>query len=494
MRNNKWIGIVLMACFLFPAVLQVNAQGQGMLATFNSYYGLYYKKSSGYKKILHYLSYNRNSCLKYYYDPEDTTQALFKSVSVIKYISRDSTLKHKRFESNAITMFDKKGQELFTENKDSTGVQDSSRYFYDKKDREIRNYTYERDDSGRIRKTKEEISVYNANGDIVLDSTYNNYGERYSEMDGPANSYIHTSRYTYNDQGDNVETISISGFDTSITHSKFVMHKRVYVNYNGKNSKSETYMNYNMVGNLTGYRSITKSYNDTSVVTTEFNDTGRMVKYMKYINGKPESIDTIHFNENGTSTEVDDKITQSYSPTVCPNDERMVTICDKQGNVLSEVSTEMKAGKPFTKIIKHSYTFSKGNIVLDSCKTIEQGYLYASTNTNIDRYVYDAHGNEIETDAEGGGQYSKNGSETWKYNEHNKMLVHNEYNSCNTDIPEKSTMNIYYPGGTKIIECIENEGKYGSKTHTYYTEDSKIQEELKNSYGTYSMTLYEYKK
>jgi hypothetical protein len=492
MKNGKRFSLALLVCFLLPAAKQLNAQG--MLSSYNSYYGMLGKHSRHNYNSLHWYS-SLNECLKYYYNPDDTTQPVFKAVTITTYACKDSTLSHKIFGSKQTMKFDKTGQLLYSETSDSTGVRDSIRAFYDMHGNELRSYEYSRYDSNRITKTSDEIWVYNANGMIVLDSSYNSYGNKYADLDGPGNKYERVMKYKYNADGDNYEMTMISGDDTSSSYSKFVMHRRVYNKFTSKATKGETYMSYNMVGNLTGYKAVTINYNDTSVITTGYNDTGRMVKYVKTDNGKLENVDSVIFNDDGTSTEVEDRITNSYSPTVCPNDSRTVTISDKNGNILSEVKTELKSGKPFTKSIKHSYTFDgKGRIVLDSCKTVEQGYLYASSSTNIERFVFDAHGNKIEEDGEGGGQYAKNGSETWKYNEHNKLLTHNTYNSCNADIPETSTMNIYYPGGLKIIECIENKGKYNGKDYTYYTEDSRLQEEVKSYYGSYQLILYEYKK
>ncbi|HWY99028.1 MAG TPA: hypothetical protein VNY36_08085 [Bacteroidia bacterium] len=490
MKNSNRLRLILPGLCILFSVLQVSAQG--MLSTFNSYYSA--GRHVSYKRFLGHYSFNANECLKYYYNPDDTTQATFKQVIIITYIAEDSTLKNKTFASKEIQEFDKQGQERFSETIDSTGVHDSLRYFYDAHNHEMRSYSYQRDDSGRIKKVSEEIWVYNADGNVVFDSTYNDYGSKYEALDGPGGGFGQVMKYKYNDQGDNVETDILTGWDTSKIYSKYVMHKRVYTKNTGKNSSGEAYMSYNMVGNLTGYKMTNISYMDTSVISTEFDDTGRMVKYIKTDNGKLSNIDTIHINDDGTYTEVDDRITTSYSPTVCPNDSRTVTLFDKKGNILSVVNTQLKNGKPFTQTVRHSYTFSKGQIVLDSCKTVDQGYLFASSSTTIKRYMFDSHGNKIEEDAEGGGQYAKSGSETWKYNGHNKLLAHNTYNSCNADIPESSIMNIYYPGGLKILEVIENRGKYSGKTQTYYTEDSKIQEEVKNEYGVYSLTLYEYKK
>ncbi|HWY99029.1 MAG TPA: hypothetical protein VNY36_08090, partial [Bacteroidia bacterium] len=102
-------------------------------------------------------------------------------------------------------------------------------------------------------------------------------------------------------------------------------------------------------------------------------------------------------------------------------------------------------------------------------------------------------GNIIWVNHEGGGEYVENGSEKWIWNSKNKVLEDNQYNSCNSDVPENSTKTIYYPDNITPKEISTRGNQYDSKSTSYFFEDSKKKEEIIIN-GSIYQTKYEYEK
>jgi hypothetical protein len=115
-------------------------------------------------------------------------------------------------------------------------------------------------------------------------------------------------------------------------------------------------------------------------------------------------------------------------------------------------------------------------VLLDSTFFTKEGFLHSMTSEEVYQYKYDEKGNKIWYSVIGGGTYSNNFSEIWKYDELRNVIYNARYSSCVPDKPEKETINTYYPGGGVLKEIIEiNEGK---KSYTYYDEEGKIIKEL----------------
>jgi hypothetical protein len=488
--NMRFIKILLGCCFVACAL---QGKAQAVLAPNVDF-------------VVPSIHFWTNDCLGYYNNPDSTSQ-VFKSVTETHWFSSDSNLAHKRFSSKKKTVFNKLGQTVFSVNLDTLGVADSERHVYDAQYNEIKEIDYMRGDSDlKIRKMYEEIWVYDAKNNVLKDSVIDSGNGRpgnryryYDDFDGEGGSMraeTKVSYYTYDTAGNQLGELTIrigdSYADTTRVHQKYDGHKRqVYKEDFSGNWRNRLYTTYDDSGNVTSLIDTTATGSVSANYYT-YNNRNEETSHSEFSEGKQISNRTMQYDFNGTHILTEDETPIVYGNN-CPNNSRKVTIYDTGGRILSEITTSQKNGKPFINSIRHGFAFSNGRVVVDSTITVIKGYLYSSSSTTIETTEYDKHGNETEMISEGGGQYVENGSERWKYNDKNKLLEDDKYNSCNSDIPESSVRNIYYPGGLNIKETITDSYGGGDKSINYFFEDSKKKEELMIG-GSVDQTIYEYEK
>jgi hypothetical protein len=440
-----------------------------------------------------------NDCLDYYYQKGDSTSPKFRSATETEYAADDSTLKGKKFRSEKLVVFDKAGQEILVRNTDTIGVVDSERNVYDANFHELRDSKYERNDSGKMEKTEEEIWAYDKHNNVIKDSIYKlrRYGSyRYYRMNTKMkpNENIDVTYSKYDTAGNEIELMRIEYGDTTITNYKYDNKNREIYRYErelGRDWWRKYYTNYDAKGRA--FNEINLGKRDTDVINKKYDDKGRMILKTDYDNGRLYEIVTHQFDKDGTETDTETK-TPFSDGTSCPDNSSTVYVYDKDGNELSYITTKLKDGRPYVETNNYKYTFSNGHKIIDSTMRTAKGYLYSSSSIEVTTRRYDAHGNELEEAEEGGGEYAGNKREVWTYNENNKLLIDANYNSCNADKPETYTKYIYYPGGKKIKEIIWDKGRSNGIETTFYSEDSReLENRTKYEHSSYQ-TIYKYEK
>jgi hypothetical protein len=498
MQHSKHIRLLfrtlLVCCFAFTA-MQVHAQ---------RFFDELYSSETKYHKtgIV-------NDCLEYYNAP-DKSRAKFKKVTVSDYTSVDSTFQDKYLTTKQVVTFNKMGQVMLdvtynaydrkndtTYSYDSLVLKDSTRIMYDAAYNEVRKIQYLKDDSGAVYKINDEIWTYNKDTNLVKDSTYaiaTNY-RRHITPEQLKNAGVTTDYYKYDKAGNEIAKLEIEETDTvAETWEYDARNDEVYY---GRREGEYDFSKKYTVRDKDGYElsETTIEPYDTSVFSWTYDDRHRTTSFRRIHHGMTLETKSWSFKTDGGYVLTIDE-TPMGDGLSCPNDSRTVTTCDKYDNELSEVVTKEKSGKNFVHTIIHKYVFSGLHIILDSVITTDQGYLYYLAQTLIRTKKYDAHGNIIEETSTGGGEYNYNGSERWKYNEQNNVLEDKSYNSCNTDKPEKSIINIYYPDGKTVAETIEDNAvnTYQGKKVSHYDKDSRKMEERKIYTGYSYQTIYEYEK
>ncbi|HWY97494.1 MAG TPA: hypothetical protein VNY36_00295, partial [Bacteroidia bacterium] len=179
-----------------------------------------------------------NDCLEYYYEKGDSNSPRFKSVTETEYAADDSTLKGKKFRSEKLVLFDKAGEEIFTRNTDTIGVSDSERHVYDVRFNVLRRSQYERNDTGLMEKTEEEIWAYDKHNNVIKDSTYKLIKYRrdgYYRTGGIKRKFpdgqIAVIYSKYDTAGNEIEEIKIEYGDTTTTNKKYDSKNREIYRY-----------------------------------------------------------------------------------------------------------------------------------------------------------------------------------------------------------------------------------------------------------------------
>jgi len=446
-----------------------------------------------------------NGCVNYYYEDLLAAEYLklpkFKWVTESFYTSDDTTsaMRDKKYQGRTTTYFNALGEIVLVIKADSAVVTDSTRTVFDKYDHTLRQTEYQRSDSGVMRKVSDERWVYDAKGNPLKDSLWgymrqrgmDEFGEGRYARGGPE-VHITITRFKYDLAGNAIENISITDADTTKQYMKYDAKKRKIFQLvcSPDRSQEREYTTYDTLDNP--IITVHADASDSTIEKQTFDDKGRVVKWTKEESGKIVEASGTEYRKDGSHIETreDMPITNDLS---CPDNSKTVTVYDSAGNVSSEQMTRLKNGKPVVSSTIHKLFYRKGFLVLDSAYKVESGFLYSSTSIEIKSFKYDVKGNKTEQVSDGGGEYTANGRETWIYNDHDKILLDNAYNACNSDRPEKTNTYTYYKGGEKIKTVDENEIGNGSRTITNYAKDGK-KTDMRYIAGVTFETIYTYGK
>ncbi len=403
---------------MFFTALQINTQRHSYSGrSLNRYSNRYRRYSSN--RYNRYSRYNythagwiQNDCLNFYYG-YDTNDVKFKSVTVTEFIADDSTLVNKKMENKERTSFNKKGQKVLYVQTDTIGVMDSDIYEYDARYYRTREINYKRDNLNHLTKVKDEIWTYDKHGFENKDSNWV-LGARYGGETPIAGKTKPEIFYDYdkNDSAGNVlEDISISHDDTTVTYNRYNKYGRIYSETRNGGEVTKEYEAYDTAGNEISR--IEQNSSDTMSYYYSFNEKGWLLSSSE-ANGKNiTEVTAIRYEKNKGYTKTVDE-TPIGDGISCPNNSRSISVYDTADNLLNEVVTSEKSGKPFVTRTNHIYVRKNGYIVADTAINEEEGYLYSLSSTGIKTWKYDAHGNELETTDEGGGEYSRGGKTTTK--------------------------------------------------------------------------------
>lgn len=431
-----------------------------------------------------------NECVKYFYHPDDSSKALFKSVSVTRYDASDSTLANKRFRWKSMREYNDSGQETYWMYVDSNmTVTDSTRWVYNAKHKLLRYTKYEYDDSSQsVRMVQDERVAYDDSSRITKDSTTNvsrksyGYGRKRSRDGGnPYKTTISAVYYKYNSAGDEIQrtlvrthtalgysyTSSVDedgSLDTIMVYETYNNdHKCIYLEANVYSMLAKEYFRYDDKGNETLVADV--ELGDSNYKTMTYDDKGNVLESKTYKKGALTYSDIKSIDKNGTITETTETITPTVG-SVCANDEVEITVTDSGGNELSHTTTKQKDGVPFVTTVVHRYTFDHGKIATDTMTDTEQGHLYSESSVEVTTIKHDERGNELEYSVISGGQYTENRRYTRKFNDKDKMTEWKEYNSCVADKPMQTSILDYYSDGLRIKERTHTE-EYSVTVNTY---------------------------
>jgi len=430
-----------------------------------------------------------NDCVKYFYEPKDSAKALFKSVAVTRYDADDSTLANKKFRWKSIRKYNDVGQELFWMYVDSNmTVTDSSRWTYDAKHNMTRATEYNYDDSSQsVMKTKDEVWTYNDSSKITKDSSVpisKDYSRGYGRNKKPGSQYkttLFVSYLTYDAAQNEIKREVLrsraddgllqgsddddkNALDTIIIYEKYNAHnKRIYLEANVYSVMAKEYFQYDDKDREILAADV--ELGDSNYKTTSYNEKGKIKEIRTYKKGILSYIYTYSADNIGTTTETYEYITPAQG-SVCANDETSTVVTDSAGNPLMKTETKQKDGVPFTTTTTHKYTFEKGKMIIDTATDTEQGHLYAESSVEVTAMKHDDRGNELEYNVMSGGQYTENRRYTRKFNDHDKMIEWNEFNSCVADKPMETSTLTYFPDGERIKQRVYNQ-EYSSTVTTY---------------------------
>jgi len=424
----------------------------------------------------------------------DSSKAKFGSVNKCVYLVKDSILHTRKLVSKLIARFDTNQENIFEMSADSNlHVTDSIRHVYDGKDNLLRVSSYALDDSTHLMyKSNEEVKQYNSRYKVIKDSEYSADDFRPYELrmkkkeKGDKRTRKRVSCLTYQNDTNEIKSIIITvngtllagddrdSYDTTIYITKYDDKGRVvYTEELGGWSHYRQYHKYDSWGNSIFYAMVGT---DSSYTKDVYDNRGYFIETSRYTNGHLEFMDSLGRNAEGLRTETEEEVTSEVG-AACTNSTVTVKIYDKSHRVISNTATKMEDGvsEVITTIDKYT-TDNRDNVLLDSTFFTKEGFLHSMTSEEVYQYKYDEKGNKIWYSVIGGGTYSNNFSEIWKYDELRNVIYNARYSSCVPDKPEKETINTYYPGGGVLKEIIEiNEGK---KSYTYYDEEGKIIKEL----------------
>ncbi|HWY99027.1 MAG TPA: hypothetical protein VNY36_08080 [Bacteroidia bacterium] len=492
MKNKLYAAMALSLCLLFMS-MQGNAQNRKYhYSNYSSKYG--YGKYAYSKYYYNWYNYHgsriQNDCLNYYYG-YDTLSPKFKAVTETEFMVDDSTMSNKKMMTKEKTTFNKLGQKLVYVKIDTTGLLDSDIYAYDANFYKARQTKYRRDNLNHMVKVEDEIWVNNAHGFALKDSSWTcgpRYGNQYPVAGAKVKIEISASHSKYDSANNELENISVDGEDTTIIYNKYNKYGVIYSETHERAGVSKEYTAYDTLYNVISR--INQGAEDTTSEYSAYNDKSWLLSSSKSIGKNILEVTHITYEKDGRFTKIFDE-TPISDGLSCPNNSRTVSVYDTGNNLLSEIVTSEKSGKPFVTTTIHTYVRKNGHIVTDTTSNTEEGYLYSLSSTQVKTWKYDAHGNELETTNEGGGEYSESGKTTSKYNAEDNITEYDKYNSCNADKPENSVYYTYYKGGKNIKEVKTGGGSYTSKTE--YAENGR-KEQIISSGWRDNIVTYEYEK
>jgi len=424
-----------------------------------------------------------NDCINFYND-RDSTLPKFRSVTLTRYAAKDSSLVGKRFEYKEKTTFNKMGEQLFYLKTDSLGINDSMRFFYDDRYNKIREVNYNRNDSGRMVNNTDNRWEFDAQGRLIRNHSRTNIG-LYSTNDD-------IEEITYFSWGSELNDRSISLRDTTVEITRYdTAGREIYDQKNNTGFVIKEYWRYDAKGNVVFDNRVWKY--DSTQITYTYDDKERLLENRETHKGIPINVITWHYNSDSSSSQVEEKTPESTGMS-CPDDSRTVTMYDRAGRVVSELTTKLQDGKPFTRSTIHKFTFdNKGEILSDTAVLNVQGYLYSSWSVGFTEWKYDALGHCIEMVRGGGGDNDEQEKTTSVYNEQGKPLDEAAYNTCDATKPTNGIKHEYYPGGIKVKKIRTYNFAYDFYSTTSYAEDSRITEDQSTGARNYQI-LYEYEK
>ncbi|HSY76230.1 MAG TPA: hypothetical protein VK890_05200 [Bacteroidia bacterium] len=493
MKNKTGFSIALLFCMLF-STMHSNAQyRKHRYYNYSRYstgkYGNSYNKYS-YNLYNYHGWYFRNDCLNYYYG-YDTNRAKFKAVTETEYMCDDSTLANRKMETKERTTFNKIGQKLGYIKIDTIGTMDSDIYVYDAHYYKTRETNYKRDNLNHMVKVKDEIWVNNARGFSLKDSSWSygsRYGSQYPVVGAKTKIQINASYSIYDTANNELQNTTIDDGDTTIVYNKYGKFGKIYSETHEQAGVSKEEIGYDAQGNVISR--ISKNVLDTTANYYAYNDKGWLLSSSESSGKNVVEVTHMNYDKPDTYTKIYDETPVSDGIS-CPNNSRTVSVYDTADNLLSEIVTSEKSGKPFVTTTIHTYVRKNGHIVIDTTSNTEEGYLYSLSSTQVKTWKFDAHGNELETTDEGGGEYSQSGKTTSKYNPQDNIIQYDKYNSCNADKPESSIFYTYYKGGKNMKEIQTGGSSYN--TRTQYAEDGRKMQIISNGWRS-TVTVFVYEK
>ncbi len=475
-----------------------------------------------------------NECLNYLQDTSGRSDTYFKSVTEIKYVSKDSLITDKKIESKKTYRFNRKGQITSFVTTDTIGkLTDSAIAFYDDKFHPlgIKEYRFE-EDQGKLTLQGEIIGRYDEKGNCIWLKNWTYRPNQYRELDVKTDkleddSTIEISATTYNDFNKPIKTvISDNKGDTTFlfctynankklstakglmkmardggTSSILQMRMRIRT---GDYAADSYFMKFDDNGNL--IQSV--EFGDKDTMKNEINtydETSRLITKITYKNGKLQARKKIVYGSEAERTEttenfgsagdMDDDESSDYSeykvaPTSCVINSTTVDVYNNFGDIDSDKVSITSNGKPSVKTTAHKYLYNYfGKALSDSELVVEQSEYHSSGTLSVNYYKYDNWGNMLEKIGKGGEGTSADVRTTYTYNPQNRMLSEEDYGSC-LDTPFATYKIKYYPDGSTEKEI---ETSRGANHYIYrFGEDTRKTENINSTTYGIEQTVYEY--
>ncbi|HSY77237.1 MAG TPA: hypothetical protein VK890_10295 [Bacteroidia bacterium] len=389
------------------------------------------------------------SILGYITDTSTRHKVKYKTLTVMKYSSSDSTLDNKRPEMKTVSFYN------------TAGLLDSL-------------VTY--DTLGNF--TSRYIKKYDAANHLIQTTDYDTAG------------ITDDRRFTYDAAGNTVEakiTEPVKKYD-DYDEDGDVKPDTAKTPFVRKYNTFIISTHFDVEGNLVSM-SIDSMGTILSTGNCKYDSKNRLVAEYFYRKGVLYLSDAIVFDNKGNYTYTGEQYANESGNTCHPDHHKVVEKYDAKDYILSSYTNVVYNGDTTINDIKYAYKYSGKQIVLRTKTTKETSAGFTSESSETTSYKYDKNGNEIERTSKGGGAYGRSSTFTYSYNDKNNVLQTQSFGSC-LDKPTYTVNYTYYGDGETLKEITEKSDY--SNSVDKYDEHGNITEEVSLGKYSSSQTAYTY--